>query len=42
LLLFVVAGVAHADVRAFITLFYALFILSKGGGRSGASETKDG
>jgi len=42
LLLFVVAGVAHAGVRAFITLFHALVVCSVGGDWSRASETKGG
>jgi hypothetical protein len=40
LLLFVVAGVAHADVSAFIALFHALFVLSKGSGGSHANKTQ--
>jgi hypothetical protein len=40
LLLLVVAGVAHAGVSAFIALFHALFVLSKGCGGSGANKTQ--
>jgi hypothetical protein len=42
LLLFVVAGVAHAGVSAFIAFFNALFVLGKGSGGSRASKTQDG
>ena len=36
LLFFVIAGVAHARVRALIAFFNALFVLGKGSGRNRA------
>jgi len=40
LLLFVIAGVTHAGVSAFVALFHALFVLSKGCGGSRANKTQ--